>query len=311
MKKIVAIGEILFDRFGNEEVLGGAPFNYLYHLNQIIHQNELPYHAHFISKIGTDERGKKIEQLLKKNNFNIDYIQKCDKLPTGLVDVDVHKGIPAYQIHENVAFDYIDYTKDIDKLIDDNVAFLNFGTLFQRSMYNQQTLDQILDKISEQTTVLFDVNLRQHYYDQDIILKGLKNANILKLNTKELSLIRINYFEDFYFCDDLDFLEFFVKRFNLDLVILTRGSKGLTIKAKDKPLYHKKAVDVKVKDTVGAGDAFNAILTLGILLNWPLETTIRYANQFAADICELKGAVPADYEWYYKYKDWFSNQVFV
>ncbi len=35
MQKITSIGEILFDIYGNTKTLGGAPFNFIYHVNKI------------------------------------------------------------------------------------------------------------------------------------------------------------------------------------------------------------------------------------------------------------------------------------
>ena len=48
----------------------------------------------------------------------------------------------------------------------------------------------------------------------------------------------------------------------------------------------------KVVDTVGAGDAFTAVLVVGRLAGWPLDEINRRANEVAAFVCSQAGATP-------------------
>ena len=58
-------------------------------------------------------------------------------------------------------------------------------------------------------------------------------------------------------------------------------------------------------DTVGAGDGFSAVCMLGRLLGWPVTLTLERANDFAAAICGIRGAIPDHADFYQPYtKDW-------
>jgi len=55
---------------------------------------------------------------------------------------------------------------------------------------------------------------------------------------------------------------------------------------------------IAVVDTVGTGDAFAAILLLGLSKQWPLETTLERAQAFACALVSKHGAIVADRESY-------------
>jgi fructokinase len=62
-----------------------------------------------------------------------------------------------------------------------------------------------------------------------------------------------------------------------------------------------------VVDTLGAGDAFAAILCLGYLNNMPIAEINKLANEFATEICMVNGAVPEDDSIYIKQKNLFGD----
>ncbi len=62
----------------------------------------------------------------------------------------------------------------------------------------------------------------------------------------------------------------------------------------DKKADHYKLDTKGVVDTLGAGDAFASILCIGYLENWNLGTINQLANEFAVEICKIKGALPGD-----------------
>jgi fructokinase len=47
-------------------------------------------------------------------------------------------------------------------------------------------------------------------------------------------------------------------------------------------------------DPVGAGDAFSAVLALGIHEGWPLDATLHRAVSFAAELLKVQGATVED-----------------
>ena len=95
---ILVIGEILFDEFPDYRRLGGAPFNFAYHLKNF------GFDVRFISRIGMDDAGREILHKLELARFDLDDIQVDDVRPTGSVNVQLDKsGAPQFDIIAEVA----------------------------------------------------------------------------------------------------------------------------------------------------------------------------------------------------------------
>jgi fructokinase len=88
-------------------------------------------------------------------------------------------------------------------------------------------------------------------------------------------------------------------RYDLESVIVTRGERGAFLCGRDGACLEAQPAAVGVlRSSVGAGDAFSAVMILGIIHDWPTETALRRANDFAASICGIEGAVPDSKEFY-------------
>lgn len=308
MKKIAAIGEVLFDSFQGKEVMGGAPFNYIYHIHQLNKLYNLGFETGFISKIGNDERGGKIKKFFAEIGLPLQLLQTNDAYDTGIVHIKVNSfGTPEFEIVEQVAYDYIDFTPEIKTYITKNMAFFYFGTLFQRSGHNRKTLSKCIpeENIFHQK-VFFDINLRQNYFSWEVIDNSLLEADYLKVNQDELYLLRTKFFADKQFYYDKDFIDFLLHEYVLDALIVTKGGKGASIYVDEFNFWeHEGKFCYDLKDTVGAGDAFSAIFTLGTLLNWKGHKILERAIDFSSEICKIQGAIPYDLDWYKRFKDWF------
>src|SRR3989304_9715022 len=179
--KIVSIGEVLFDCFQNKKVIGGAPFNFFYHIYK------LTTNAEFISRIGNDENGKSIIEFLKKNNISTNYLQMDYKYRTGTVKIKLDRnGIPDFNISPNCAYDFIGINPEVIKLIEFDTSLLYFGTLAQRNEISRKTIQSILGK---NIRYFCDVNLRGKYYSKEILAESFRKVNVLKLNEDELKII--------------------------------------------------------------------------------------------------------------------------
>ena len=179
--KIVSIGEVLFDYYQDEKVIGGAPFNFFYHIYKLTSS------AEFISRIGNDENGISIINFLKKNNIATNYLQFDEKYPTGIVNIKVDEnGNPAFDIIPKCAYDFIDMNPKISKLIESDASLLYFGTLAQRSTVSRKTIQSILGKSIK---FFCDINLRANYYTKEILTECFKKVNVLKLNIDELKIV--------------------------------------------------------------------------------------------------------------------------
>ena len=284
MKKITVIGEVLYDVYSNYKAIGGAPFNFAFHVNKLIRD------VRFISAVGNDEDGKDIIDFMKKNDFDSTSVQ-INNYPTGKVNVSLNdEGMPSYNILTDQAYDFID-SVDIQ-----SSDLLYVGTLAQRNSVSRNTINK---HIHESSKIFFDVNLRQNFFSKEIIDETLVQATIVKLNHEELNLI-LDLFElpitnkiekDAY---ELKIL------FNLEIVIVTMGKEGAIVLEKDIS-KSKKQVD-KIIDTVGAGDAYSALFCSALLSGKTIEVCNDLAVQFAGEICKIKGAVPNSDEIYKVYR---------
>jgi fructokinase len=296
---ILVVGEILFDIFENEKQLGGAPFNFAYHLKS------LGFPVRYISRIGNDAHGKEILQRLRRHDFKVDDIQIDDDHATGTVVVQLDSsGNPGFHITPNAAYDYIRFSPEIHASLIDAATVFYFGTLAQRTEAGFKNIQKMLSLKRPDTTGFYDINLRPDCYSERAILASLAHTDVLKLNTQELNECR----GLFRFSKDKDaFIHFLMDTYGLKIMTLTRGDKGSDLYTKTGCFRRKTKPASAVVDTVGAGDAFAAMLTVGMLKGWRLENMLTRASAFASRICQIRGAVPESLEFYEPVKEWMKE----
>jgi fructokinase len=279
----VGIGEILWDLLPTGKILGGAPANFAFHLNS------LGIKSFPVSAVGSDDLGNEILGSLKHKSLSTDYIQINSDFSTGTVDVKLDEtGKPVYIIHQNVAWDNIVFNDMLEELASKCNAVC-FGSLAQRNDASRKTIFEFLSKTSDKAIKVFDINLRQEYYSEQIIRTCLNSANILKLNDDELDVVA-----DLmgYKGEEGELLAKIQNDFNLDSISYTKGDKGSMLILRDKTSFQEPE-KVDIVDTVGAGDAFTAGLVYGLLNDLELDKIHQIANGLATFVCTKKGATPA------------------
>jgi len=297
MNKITAIGEILFDVYPDSEKLGGAPLNFLYHVHKFAGAGNI------ISRIGNDEPGKEILQFLENCNISSNYIQIDQHHPTGTATVKLNeRNEPSFTIESNTAYDFIEANNDLHKLIEESTDCLYFGSLAQRNDVTRNTIHSLMGK---NIKYFCDLNIRQNFFNKDIIVKSLSAADILKVNIDELKLLNDLVIKENF---DLEKTSFRLKdEFNIELLAITGGAEG-SILIREGDIDKFKVDPIKAIDTVGAGDAFASVLCLGYLNGWELPAVNKIANFFASEICMIEGALPADDKVYEKFKREFEQE---
>ncbi len=285
---VVGIGEILWDILPSGKKLGGAPANFAYHAG------ELGCEAYIISSVGNDKLGNEILDILNTLGLSSRYIQIDECHPTGTVEVQLdNNGIPSYIIHENVAWDYIKVNEKCLELMK-NADAVCFGSLSQRSETSREAILKLLNNTNNNCIKIFDINLRQNFYNREIIINSLAHANVLKLNELELSIVSdllgVNGGEE---SEKLRKLQ---KKYSLRLIALTKGDCGSILFNGERISKHP-GFKVEVLDTVGAGDAFTAAVTVGLIKKWDLDTINDFANKLGGYVCTQQGATPKIPEW--------------
>lgn len=280
---IVGLGEILFDCLPDGKKLGGAPANFAYHVSNF------GLCGIAVSAIGKDEDGLLVRKELSQKTLRV-HLEEVD-FPTGTVQVSLSgEGIPQYDICQGVAYDNIPWTPEIENIARNSRAVC-FGSLAQRNAVSRNTIYRFLDTMSPVGTLkVFDINLRQKWYSTEVVEESLKRCNILKLNDEEIFTVA----QMLELKPDVeDQCRSIMKRYGLQMVILTCGVNGSYVFCEDGRTSFQPTPKVEVADTVGAGDSFTGSFVASLLKGEGVEAAHRKAADISAFVCTCKGAMPA------------------
>ena len=280
-KYVIGIGEALWDVLPEGKKLGGAPANFAYHARQF----DLEGIA--VSAIGKDELGDEIVEDfeahgLPYNLSRVDY-------PTGTVQVTLDaKGVPQYEIKTDVAWDNIPFTDDLKTLAADCKAVC-FGSLAQRSAVSRATIGAFLDAVPADCLKVFDINLRQNFYDAEVLEASFRRCDILKINDEELVIIARMF--DYAGLGLEDKCWKIMKDYGLKMLILTCGTNGSYV-FHEGGMSYQVTPKVEVADTVGAGDSFTGSFIGSLLQGKTVPQAHETAVKVSAYVCTQKGAMP-------------------
>jgi fructokinase len=202
-----------------------------------------------------------------------------------LVTLDA-KGQASYEFAADTAWDHLSWSDQRASLARRCDAVC-FGTLGQRSPISRDTIRRFVEATPPTSLKVFDVNLRQHFYDAETIESSLQIASALKLNEEELPIVA-------ELCGikaraPRDQLIELMSRYELRFAALTHGADGALLIAAGEE-SECPAVPTTVVDTVGAGDAFTATLVFDFLRGIPVVEINRHANAVASFVCSQLGA---------------------
>lgn len=280
---VVGMGEALWDVLPEGKKIGGAPANFAYHVSQF----GLP--SCVVSAVGDDDLGREIIE-----NFTAKGLKQLIAdvpYPTGTVQVEIDQsGVPQYEIKENVAWDNIPYTERLESLAERTTAVC-FGSLAQRYVVSRNTINRFLDVVSrnEENLIVFDVNLRQGFYNKEILCNSMKRCNILKINDEEL--VTVSRMFGYPGIDLQDKCWILLGKYNLKMLILTCGINGSYVFTPGNVSFQP-TPKVEVADTVGAGDSFTAAFISSVLKGKSVSEAHSLAVRTSAFVCTEKGAMP-------------------
>jgi fructokinase len=278
-KKVLCFGEALWDNFPDYKEIGGAPLNVAFHLKKLGVKTE------FITRVGEDKMGSQILEFLNKVNFDNSLIQIDKKFNTGEVNISLDKSKSAnYIIKYPCAWDKIEMSDHYIKVVK-NSDFFVFGSLISRDKISRETLLKLIDHANFK---IFDVNIRDPYYDFELISFLMQKSNMIKFNEEELERIS----------KDLGVISNSIenkiieisKMTSTELICLTLGEKGVVFY--DSKFHYQDAINTKVLNTVGAGDSFLAMLIEGIISNKKPELFLKRAAALSSFVCSKYGPNP-------------------
>lgn len=274
---IVCYGEILWDLFPDEKRLGGAP------LNVAMRFQSLGANVTMLSSVGSDDLGKEALQLIAAQGLDTSNITINPELLTGTVTVTLKEGIPSYRIDENVAWDAIAIGEQEHRKVE-NADALIFGSLALRKTSNFNTINTLL---KDAKYAIFDLNLREPFYSEELILSLMKKAHFVKMNDEELE----------YVCQLLEIksvdleerLQKISECTSTNSICVTLGANGACL-LHNNQFYTHTGYRVEISDTVGAGDSFLAGLVFSLLQVDPPQKALAFACALGALVASKAGA---------------------
>jgi fructokinase len=280
---VIGLGELLWDCFADSRRPGGAPANVAFQANQ------LGCRGIVCTRVGRDALGDELIAFLASQGLSTEAVQRDREYPTGTVTVDTSQpDRPRFVIHENVAWDYLELDASWRQQMS-RAAAVCFGTLAQRGAVSRKTIHGALEAAGPDCLIVYDVNLRQRWYDRSWIEQSLAKSKIAKLNGDEVGVLADLL--ELGSAEHAGFAEAMLKRFPVEAVCITRAEKGCLLVTREETI-DSPGVPVQVADAVGAGDAFTAALIVSRLRGWPLAAQAAFANRVGALVASRPGAMP-------------------
>lgn len=272
--KILAFGEILWDIFGGEKKIGGAPLNFISHCALLGAETDI------VSAVGKDALGKEALEAVKAFGVGTDYVEVIKKMPTGYCEVTLDAdGVPSYDLVTDVAYDNIPCPKKIK----DTYDALYFGSLALRDARSMSGLSKLLSKRVAKE-VFCDINVRQDYCTSEILEFCLKNANILKFSREEMDIFGKGSI--------IATAEYLLNVYtNIHTVVITLDSDGACCFTR-KGRWFAKCPEAEVVSTVGAGDSFSAAFVVNYLAGEKASVCLNRACTLGSYVVTQLGAIP-------------------
>jgi fructokinase len=287
---VIGLGELLWDMFPEGKQLGGAPANFAYMTSLLGDEGIVA------SRVGGDALGRAAGRRLERLGLRASHLQLDRAYPTGTVKVSVDpSGQPTFEIAESVAWDFFEWSPEWRSLAERADAVC-FGTLAQRCPQSRATIRQFLSAVRPGVTRVFDVNLRQSFYNAETLSESAKMADVMKVNNDELPIVA-KLLQIPFIYDEARAAHWLRDILGLKLVCITRGPKGSLLVSADEVSEHP-GFRVHVADTVGAGDAFTAALVYHYLRHASVSTLNEAANRMGSWVASQIGATPPRDEFY-------------
>jgi len=291
----VIFGELLYDHYpdGNK-CLAGAALNVAWHLQGF------GLRPIFVSRLGQDTEGELALTAMIRWGIDTRAVQIDPQHKTGNVLVSQTGNENQFEIRPEQAWDFISSAAVMDWLKHLPCSLIYAGSLAQRNSISRKTLQRII--LETKLPLFIDINLRPPWDETEIIQLCLESARWLKVNDEELAALIDKTVQS---TEELQSAAIILKRkYDISNLYITSGAQGAAL-INERGMKQLAATSSKVVDTVGAGDAFSAVVILGLHLGWSEFQIIKNANEFAARICEKQGSTPLTHKDYDKFlKQW-------
>lgn len=297
-------GEALFDFFSEDDasglaskvnfkaIAGGSPFNVAVGLRRLGVDSAL------FAGLSTDYLGRRLQQVLQDEGVRADYLIDF-AAPTTLAMVAVGaNGSPHYSFRGEGCADRQLSAAHLPQL-GAEVRGLHIGSFSLVVQPIADTLLTLVQRESGKRLITLDPNVRLNPEPnidlwRERVATLVQLADMIKVSDEDLSLL---YPEQ----DPKPVIEGWLQH-RCQLVFLTRGGEGATVFSRAHGSWSVPACSVKIADTVGAGDTFQAALITWLteqgldsvegvrqLSREQIDAMLRFAVQAAALTCSKTG----------------------
>jgi len=280
---IVGIGEAVWDIYGDDKHIGGAPANFSSDIAQLGRSVSL------VSRVGTDRPGEELLGALRVKGVGTSHMQKDIIKATGRVMVKLKKGaIPSFCCIRDAAYDYLEMNPRLERLAE-KAAVVLFGNLALRTAASRQTIFRFLD-FSGARLKIFNFNYRSRKLpDEEMIIGSLKRSTVIKADKREWRILKKVLRKNDESNESV--FQYMREQFGILYTCVTLGRGGCIIST-GKNFVYTPGFKIKPIDTVGAGDAFMAGFVDAYLDNKNLEDIAFWANGMGALVALKNGASP-------------------
>ncbi len=282
-RRILVVGEVLWDIYEQSKCLGGAPLSFA------AHAKRLDCDPRLISAVGPDELGQCTITKIASLGLDTSLIQRTCRFNTGTAQVHLGPDEQTrFVISRPAAYDSVTISDEHLKLLQEwQPKWFYYGTLFAALPQGKAVLDHLLAALPS-TSKFYDLNLRPGYDSPELVAGLLACADVVKLNEEELDAVR--QFTGLPRTSEL-FCREAANRYGWKAVAVTLGARGCAMLLEDE-FIEAPGYAVDVADPVGAGDAFAAAFLHGLSSGWPVGKIAQFANRVGALVASRHGAIP-------------------
>jgi fructokinase len=283
-RPIFGFGELLWDILPGGKTIGGAPFNVLAQLARLGHK------VAFASAVGRDELGDAALEEVAARDIDTTFIARVDQ-PTGVAQVRIGEdGSPSFELARPAAYEALGFDDGaISRIVGLDPAALVFGTIAHAHGRLLQSTRSLAAEL-EGAAFVYDVNLRNGWWTPALVPDLMRIATVVKLSAEEAETlvpsvgVRWGGYERYS--------RALAAKFGLEGVALTAGGAAASLLLGDE-FTCAVPPKVRVKDAVGAGDAFTAGLVDGMVRGESPTAILRRATALGALVASAAGALPA------------------
>lgn len=246
----------------------------------------LGHSVSYLTKVGNDPFGTAFIRLWQANGVDTSFVTIDQKRRTGLYFVSFENGVHklTYYRSNSAASSITVDCVQADLLHNYRIVHLSGISIGMSSTALETGIHLVKLANKGNTKVSFDVNYRAAQWEsvqsaEGAIVQIIDNGvDILEITDDEMAALGWgNSISDL------------ADRFpRCETIIRKEGSNGATVYSKGEK-YHFPAIPVKVKDTVGAGDSFDAGFIVALLEGKSIQTAGKFATAAAALTCTGTG----------------------